>query len=84
MKVVRSILARQYYVLLYVVDGQNAILDVAILRPWMIEDTDRRFSGPSTNVQSQQSGLYPTEKVELCPSYWEEDEKIMMMTTMIN
>ena len=71
MKTVRSILARQYYVILYVVDGQNTILDVGILKPWLT-DEDRRFSG---NSQSPQSSLYPVDmggeaqKLEQCPSY---------------
>ena len=71
MKIVRSILARQYYVILYVVEGQNMILDDGILKPWLT-DEDRRFSGTS---QSPQSGLYPVDmggvarKLEQCPSY---------------
>jgi len=71
-KVVRSILARQYYVLLYATDGHNVILDVAVLRPWILEDAERRFSGPSTHLPPQQSGLYPTDKVDQCPSYSED------------
>ena len=74
MKVVRNILARQYYVLLSVTDGRNVILDVAVLRPWLLED-ERRFSGPSTHLSPQQSRLYPTDKVDQLPSYSEEGEK---------